>query len=145
MNEDNLKPNVLFWILGVIFLLWNLMGCGIYLMDTMMSDAAYLDAYGAEMAAAREFYPTWATAFYAIAVWGGLVAAVLFLMRRGLSVTLFAVSLVAAVICFIPNFTNEVIRDASGSTFWMMPLIVVVLGIVEVLYSRKQASKGILR
>ena len=145
MDHTTAKPTTLFWILGIVFLLWNLMGCGIYLMDTMMSDAAYVEAHGAEMAAAREFYPVWATAFYAIAVWGGLVAAILLLLRKRLSVSLFILSLLAAVICFIPNFTNETLRAAGGSTFWLMPLIVVFLGMVEVWFSRSQRAKGVLR
>lgn len=145
MDQTTVKPSTLFWILGIIFLLWNLMGCGIYLMDTMMSDAAYVEAYGAEMAAAREFYPTWATGAYAIAVWGGLVAAILFLLKKRLSVSLFVLSLLAAVICFIPNFTNETLRAAGGSTFWVMPVIVVLIGIFEVWFSRLQRAKGVLR
>ena len=145
MTVDNFKPNALFWILGIIFLLWNLMGCGIYLADTMMSDAAYAEAYGAEMAAARDVYPVWATAFYATAVWVGLVAAILFLLRKRLSAVLFGVSLIAAIICFIPTFANDVLREAGGTTFWVMPLIVIVLGLAETLYSRKQAAVNILR
>lgn len=145
MSDFDVKPGVLFWVFGVAFLLWNLMGCGIYLMDVLMSDAAYADAYGEKMAAAREFYPAWATAAYAIAVWGGLVAAVLFLLRKRVSAKLFVVSLVSALICFIPTFTNEVLRDAGGAMFWLMPLVVVILGVVEVLYSRKQVAEGILR
>jgi len=145
MSDFDVKPSVVFWILGIFFLLWNLMGCGIYLMDAMMSDAAYGQAYGEEMLAARPFYPAWATAAYAIAVWGGLVAAILFLLRKRLSLGLFILSLVAALICFIPTFTNEILRDAGGPMFWAMPLLVVVLGSIEILYSRKQLGKRILR
>ena len=145
MNDFNKKPGTLFWVLGVAFLIWNIFGCGIYLADAMMSDAAYAEAYGEKMAAARDFYPTWATAFYATAVWVGLVAAILFLLRKRLSAILFIVSLIAAMICFIPNFTSDVLREAGGATFWVMPLIVTVLGLVETLYSRKQAAQHILR
>lgn len=145
MTDFDKKPSTIFWVLGAFFLMWNIFGCGIYLMDAMMSDAAYLEAYGAKMADARDYYPPWATAFYAIAVWGGLLAAILFLLRKRLSATLFIVSLVAAVICFIPNFTSDVLREAAGGSFWVMPLIVKILGVAEVLYSRKQSAKGILR
>ena len=145
MGEFDVKPSALFWILAIFFILWNLMGCGIYLMDAMMSDAAYSNAYGEDMLAARPFYPAWATAAYAIAVWAGLVAAIMFLLKKRLSATLFIISLLSALICFIPTFTNEILRDAGGSLFWVMPIIVIVLGIVEVIYSRKQAAKGILR
>ena len=145
VNDNIKKPNPLFWILAVIFLLWNLMGCGIYLAAVMMSDVAYLEKYGADMTAARVAYPTWATAAYAIAVWGGLLAAILFLLRKRLSVILFTASLAAAGVCFIPTFTNEIQREAGGATFWVMPVLVVVLGFIETLYSRMQVETGILR
>jgi hypothetical protein len=114
-------------------------------MEMTMSDQAYAEAFGAELAAVRDVYPTWALAGYAIAVWSGLLAAILFLLRKRLSVTVFMISLVAAVIGFIPTFTNSVLRDAAGSSFWVMPLIVIVIGIIEILYSRKQAAAGVLR
>ena len=145
MAETTLKPPVLFWVLGIAFLLWNLMGCGIYLMEATVSDAAFEKANTAERIAARNFYPTWATAAYALAVWGGLLASILFLLRKRLSATLFIASLIFAVICFIPTFTSEIMRDAGGSTFWVMPMIVVGLGLVEIIYARKQLARGILR
>ncbi len=36
-------------------------------------------------------------------------------------------------------------KEAGGSFFWVMPTIVVSLGIVEIIYSRKQRANGILR
>lgn len=145
LNDNVKKPNPLFWVLAVIFLLWNLMGCGIYLAEAMMSDTTYLEKYGADVTAARAVYPIWATAAYAIAVWSGLVAAILFLLRKRLSVVLFTASLAAAGVCFIPTFTNDILREAGGSTFWVMPVLVVVLGFIETCYSRMQAETGILR
>lgn len=145
MNEFNNKPSTLFWVLGVVFILWGLMGCSMYLLEMTMSDEAYADAFGAELAAVRDVYPTWGLAGYATAVWSGLLAAVLFLLRRRFSVAIFTLSLVAAVIGFIPSFTNSILRDAAGAGFWVMPLIVVAIGIFEILYARKQATAGVLR
>ena len=145
MSELTVKPGTLFWVVAVLFVLWGLIGCSMYLMEMTMSDQAYAEAFGAELAAVRDVYPTWALAGYAIAVWSGLLAAILFLLRKRLSVTVFMISLVAAVIGFIPTFTNSVLRDAAGSSFWVMPLIVIVIGIIEILYSRKQAAAGVLR
>lgn len=145
MSEYNQKPPVLFWVLAVIFILWGLMGCGMYLVEMTMSDEAYAEAWGPELAAVRDVYPTWGLAGYASAVWSGLLAAILFILRKRLSVPIFMFSLAAAIIGFIPSFTNPVLRDAAGSYFWVMPLVVVVLGLIEILYSRKQKANGILR
>ncbi len=144
MSEMRTKLGALFWILAAFFTIWNLFGCAAYLMDKVTSDEVYAQAYGEAMLAVRDLYPIWATAAYAIAVWGGLLAAILFLMRRKLSVTLFIISLVAAVISFIPAFTMTELREASGETAWIMPVLVFGLGVVEILYSRKQAAIGVL-
>ena len=144
MSIVKTKPGALFWILAIVFVIWGLIGCSMYLTEMMMSDEAYATAFGPELAAVRDVYPTWGLSAYAIAVWSGLLAAIVFLLRKRLSVTIFTVSLIAAIIGFIPTFTNSVLRDAAGSSFWVMPLIVVLIGIIEILYSRKQASAGVL-
>jgi len=141
------KPSAVFWILGVLFLLWNAFGCAMYVMDKMMTDAALLEHYGEKgqvMLDARHAYPTWATAGYAIGVWGGLLASVLYLMRKKLAVTVFTVSLLAAAICFIPSFTNATVKAAGGNSYWVMPVIVVLLGLFEVWWSRKKVADHIL-
>ena len=139
------KPSAVFWVMGILFLLWGLMGCGIYLIEVTMSDQAYEKFTSPEMLAARDIVPTWGIMAFASAVWSGLLAAILFLLRKRLSAGIFIFSLVAAIIGFIPTFTNSVIREAAGPSFWVMPLVVVVLGSIEVWYSRKQSAKGILR
>ena len=144
-DETFIKPSKLFWVFAALFLIWGLMGCGIYLVEVTMSDAAYAEAFGPELAAVRDVHPTWAIAAYATAVWSGLLAAILFILRKRLSPVFFMLSLVTAIIGFIPTFTNSTLRDAAGSSFWVMPLIVVCIGIFEVTFSRKQQANGILR
>ena len=145
MTETTLKPPVVFWVVGGLFLLWGLMGCTMYLAEVTMSDKAYEEAFGQDLLAVRDVYPVWGIAAYASAVWSGMLAAILFVLRKRLSAGVFIFSLAAAIIGFIPSFTNSVLRDAAGAGFWVMPLIVVVLGSFEVWYSRKQSAKGILR
>ena len=145
MTETTLKPPVVFWVAGGLFLLWGLMGCTMYLAEVTMSDKAYEEAFGQDLLAVRDVYPVWGIAAYASAVWSGMLAAILFVLRKRLSAGVFIFSLAAAIIGFIPSFTNSVLRDAAGAGFWVMPLIVVVLGSFEVWYSRKQSAKGILR
>ncbi len=96
------------------------------------------------MAAVREIYPAWSIAAYAIAVWGGLLAAVLLLLRKKRAFPFFILSLIAAIISFSWGMTNAQAKAAAGSTGWVMPLIVVVIGSFEVWWTKRQVSGGLL-
>jgi hypothetical protein len=141
------KPSTAFWVLAVLFLLWNLFGCSIYLVERMASDAAYTDFFGPKMASVRDLPPIWSNAAYAIAVWGGLLAAIMMLLRRGFAVPLFILSFLAAIISFAWGFTSSEYIEAAGGIGAMaiMPVIVVLLGACEIFYSRRARSKGYLR
>jgi hypothetical protein len=139
------KPTIWFWVVAILFLVWNMIGCYFYIIEVTMPDAQYAEAHGAEMAAVRGLYPTWALAAFALAVWGGLLAATLLLLRKALSVPLFLVSLVMSVLCFIPNFVVTELREAAGSTVWVMPLIVIVIGVTQLWFSRRERARGTLR
>lgn len=145
-NETKImgKPGTLFWVLAGLFLLWNAFGCGAYLMDTTMSDAAYAETYGESMLAIRDKFPTWTIAAYALAVWIGLLASILLLLRKKWAAPLFVISLIAAVISFTWSLTNAEARAAAGSSVWVMPVIVVVAGVIEVIWSRKKVADGTL-
>ncbi|MGB0907131.1 MAG: hypothetical protein ACPGVT_06535 [Maricaulaceae bacterium] len=144
--SDEKKPSIfywlLFWGLALLFLAWNAFGCYLYIMDQTMTDAAYIELYGADMANVRAKYPVWSTAAYATAVWGGLLAALMLILRKGLAVLLFVLSLVAAIVSFVWGLTNEEALAAAGETAWVMPAIVVGLGLFEVVWSAIQKRKG---
>ena len=147
MENDNRivrKAGTLFWVLGGLFLIWNIVGCGAYLMDMTISDAGYAESYGEAMLAIRDKFPVWSVAAYAIAVWGGLLASILLLLRKKWAAPLFVMSLIAAIISFTWSLTNAEARAAAGSAFWVMPAIVFVAGIIEVIWSRKKAADGTL-
>jgi len=138
------KPSLWFWIAGLAFLIWNVFGCYIYYIDRTLDDAAYAASYGEAMLAIRDQYPVWAISAYAIAVWSGLLAAILFLIRKKVAVPFFIISLIMAGLSFVwPTITPEA-RAASGEAFWVMPVIVLTLGLVEVLVSRRKVRNGIL-
>ena len=139
------KPNWLFWLIAVLFLLWNLAGCGAYLSEVTMDDAAYALRYGEGVAALRDAVPTWSVAGFAIAVWGGLLGSILFLLRRGLATPVFVVSLIAAVIGFLPLFTVEGMWETMGMADKVMPLFVLIAGALEIWASRRYRAKGVLR
>jgi len=143
MSETN-KPPALFWVVGVIFLLWNLFGCYMYWLDQTMEQAKYVEAYGEGLAGMRDQIPVWATSGYAVGVFGGLLAAILFLLRKKLAYPVFVLSLIGAVVGFLYVFITPEYKAAAGSSYWIMPVIVLVVGIVEIWVSKRKIAKGIL-
>ena len=141
---DQTKPSPLFWVIGGLFFLWNAFGCYMYYLDKTLSAEKYAAAYGEPLAALRDAYPAWATAGYAIGVFGGLLAAILFLMRKKLAFPLFVISLIGAIVSFSWGFMSPEFKEAAGSSHWVMPAIVVIIGLFEIFVTRKKINKGIL-
>ena len=144
MSETPKNTKTSFLIVGIIFLLWNLIGCLMYVLNKMTSVEKVAETQGPVMAAALEAYPAWATGANAIAVWVGLIAAICLLMRKKIAFPLFILSLIAAIICFIPTFTEPLFAEATGGTHWVMPMIVVLLGLVEIWWTRRKISDGLI-
>ncbi|TJY33349.1 hypothetical protein [Pontimicrobium aquaticum] len=143
MSNSN-KPGIAFWVIGVIALLWNGMGVNSYLQMAFKTEASTA-GMNAEQIALLNNAPTWATALFAIAVFSGIIAAILFLMRKKIAVTLFVVSFLAATIqqlywLFGTN-APEVFADMQP---YLMPTLIIVFGAFWVWFSKNQKAKGIL-
>src|SRR3712207_6523215 len=103
------------WLVGVVALLWNGYGAYDYLMTTTGGEA-YLRKAGAGMGwdagkidAFVSHYnalPAWMTAAWAIGVWGGVLGAILLLVRRRWAVWAFAASLLGAIAGVIFHYTS---------------------------------------
>ena len=143
MSDTN-NPSKIFWIVAALILIWNGIGCTLYLVDTLMSDAGYTEMYGEAMTAVRNNYPAWSIAAYAIAAWGGLLAAIMLLLRKKLTVPLFMLSLAAAIISFIWGLTNDEAKAAADGSGAFMPVIVVAIGVFEIWWSRRLRARNIL-
>ncbi|WP_070151052.1 sugar transporter [Sphingobium phenoxybenzoativorans] len=133
-----------FIVIGIIFLLWNLMGCAAYLMQVTMnlSELAKTDPY---MARTFAQMPQWAWSAYAVAVWGTTIATILLLMKRRLAVPLYAISLAAVVIQFGYSFLGTDLLAVKGVMAAAFPLFIFIMGVVQLLYARSLANKGIIK
>lgn len=85
------KPHFSFWIVAGIGLLWNLMGCLNYIMQTNPDAVAQMPELYQLIIAAR---PPWATIAFAVSVFGGAVGCILLLLRRRIASVAFVVSLI---------------------------------------------------
>lgn len=133
------------WAVGVVGVLWNSFGCYDYFM-TMTKGEEYMKSAGmtdAQIAFMHEA-PTWLTAVWAIGVWGGLLGAVLLLVRNKLAVPVFIASLISFVISALYNTVIKPMPGAAAGHMIMMG--VIFLGCVFfVWYSMCVKKQGLLR
>ena len=69
------------WIVGVIALLWSMVGAFDYL-ATQLELESYMSQFTQEQLDYFYGFPKWATSVWAIAVWGSVVGSVGLLLRR---------------------------------------------------------------
>lgn len=142
MSETDATPKHL-WIIGVITLLWNMMGAYDYLM-TQTRNEAYLAKF--EPAQLDYFYsfPTWLVFFWALAVWSSILGSILLLMRRRLAVPVFMVSLGSMVITAIYNFGFSAGMEMMGFTGLVFTVVIFCVALGLLLYSRAMHIRGVL-
>lgn len=143
MTTSN-KPNTGFWIIGVIALLWNAMGVFNFLGSTLLKDKMAKN-YTAEEIALMDALPAWNDYVFGVAVIAGLLACLLFLMRKKMAVPLFLISLIAVLIQMGYWLFATDVMDVMGAVAVVMPMLVIVVSIFLYFYSKGAAAKGWLR
>ncbi|MEP1229913.1 MAG: hypothetical protein ABJG88_04500 [Litorimonas sp.] len=133
-----------FWAIGVLCLLWNLVGCGMYLAEHLMSDADYAQLYGPELFAVRDLTPSWAMAGYAVGVWGGFVGIVLLLWRKVLCLPFFYASFVGAVIGFLPSIFDTRFSSLMGVGDYAFMGFIWFECLFIIWFAKKMRARGIL-
>ncbi len=131
------------WVIGVVALLWNGMGAMDYVM-TMTKNEAYMSSFTPEQLDFFYGFPSWVVAAWAIAVWGGVLGAVLLLFRKGLAVWVFLVSLIAMAITAIHNFLLSNGAEVMGTTGLFFTIVIFVVACALYLYARAMQRKGVL-
>jgi len=123
MNERAIsKTHITVWIVGILSLIWHLMGCGNYLWQMSMDPSA-VESMTEAQRAIIETRPAWATAAFAVAVFGGAIGSVLLLMRRSSALIFFLLSLLGVIISLIPAF--GIVN--SGVTFSPMERVMYLI------------------
>ena len=110
-----------FWLIGVIALIWNVMGCINFLMQM---NSGSLANYPEAARSLVENRPPWATGAFAIAVFGGSLGCLLLLFKKSVAYYVFIVSLLGVIVTNIHTFgmaTSTEIKVGS-----LMSLVVAV-------------------
>ena len=142
MSNSSTKPTVIFWVISVIALLWNIMGVIAYLSQAYITDEALALLPEAEQAWYNNV-PAWVTAAFAIAVFAGTLGSIALLLRKKWAVTLFMMSLIGVIAQSIYSFFIQNYVEITGEKT-IMPTIVFLIALFLVWYSNKLSKQRIL-
>ena len=125
-----------FWAIGTIALIWNGLGVANYLVQMIVDSS---DTYREVERAIIEGRPAWATAAFAIAVFGGTLGSALLLLRKPVAFYLFVASLAGVIVTMIHALGVDIdLGPGEIIGIILMPLAVAVF---LIWYSKFAESK----
>ena len=138
------------WIVGILSLLWSCFGAYDYVMSHMR-DVKYIASSwpGVDPQAAlawMDAFPMYAKIGWGLGVWGGLLGAILLLIRSRYAVWAFAVSMLGIVLSI--GWQITIAQPPPGGDTGMakvIPFLVIVIGLFLLWYSWSMEKKGVLR
>jgi hypothetical protein len=138
------------WIVGVLALLWNGFGCYDYLM-TRMRNTDYLASMMPDVdpnatLAWVDAFPIWAQLGWGLGVWGGLLGAVLLLLRSRWAMLAFGLSLIGAILGLgYQIVAAPPLPGAEGAMVEIIPYVIILIAVALFLYATAMRRKGVLR
>ena len=130
-----------FWVIAAIALLWNIMGCAILYSEVFAQEAMMESMTDVQKEWVRST-PSWIYIVFAISVSTGVAGSICLLMRKKLSVPLFAISFVAVLIQMVYTMLIAGGLQIMGPSGAVMPALVVILAIAWLLFSLFSKGKG---
>ena len=133
------------WVVGVLAAMWNGFGCFDYVMTQTRRDEWFVQM---GMTEAQLTYfnamPAWTHAAWAIGVWGGLLGALLLLLRKKLAAPVFVVSFLGWLAGAVYAFVLSDGIEAMGP-MWPMQIVIGAACIFFIWYAWTMGKKGVLR
>lgn len=138
------------WVVGIIALLWNGFGAADYTM-TQTENRGWFSGMGFTteqtdaVLAYMETAPLWTHAAWALGVWGGVLGAILLLIRNRWAVPVLALSLLGAFLGLVNYLTADYPPEMQEMAESPMMFIVVAIATFFLWYAWKQRSGGVLK
>ena len=144
MTSNLNKPGALFWIIAIVLgLLWNLYGVFLWIMDTFLMTPELMSLYTEAQQEMMNDTPSWMSIVYGIATISGLLGSILLILKKKLAVPLFALSLIMILLNFLYMWFAMNMGSIMGTVpGYVIPGVVIVVGIILYLYSKNCAKKG---
>lgn len=135
------KPGAKFWAVGAFGLIWSVMGCYNYIMQTNPEVLAqFPEAYQMVI----KGRPGWVSLSFVIAVFGGALGSALMLMRRAVARPVLLLSLLGVVVTFLQALW--VIGSAPGAGSIVMGTgMSLLVAAYLVWFTHRKAGRDLLR
>lgn len=141
MTTFSNKPPIWFWIVSSLALIWNAMGVNQYLQQAYNTES-FRALYTLEQLALMDETPSWATAAFAIAVFGSVLACVLLLLRNKLAKLVFLIALIAIGVQMTHGLIISKSYEVTSTLQTSMAIIVPFVGLLLYLFARTSTIKG---
>lgn len=136
------------WVVGLVTLLWHAGGAYGYL-SAKLQPEAYLLAVPEDLrtplAAYMAAMPIWATATWALGVWGAVLGSLLILFRSRLAVPAFAVALFGLIATSAYTYLLAPSSPMGAAPSLFFTTLIVLVLVFALVYARRQVAAGHLR
>ena len=138
------------WIVGILSLLWNGMGCFDYVM-TRMRNTEYLSSAMPSvdpnaMLAWIDSFPIYAQIGWGLGVWMGLLGSILLLLRNRWAVWSYGLSMLGAILGLGYQIAlAPPLAGADRPIDKMMPFVIIIAAVALFLYARAMEKRAVLR
>lgn len=139
--NPSIKPPPWFWGVSAAMLLWNGLGAMAYVADATITAAA-LNALPDAERTLRASRPAWATAAFAVAVFGGVVGCLLLLVRSRWASPVLVLSLLGVIVQMTQAFLIANSYEVHGPAALIMPALVLMFSLFLVWFARSARARG---
>ena len=133
------------WIVGILYMLWSTMGVMDFIM-THTNNQTWLEGFPEEQIAFYQGFPIWVDVIWCISISGGLIGALLVLMRKSLAVPVLLLATVTYVLATAHNYgiaEGFEIAGGTGTLIFTAAIFVASLGMY--FYAKAMRAAGVLR
>ena len=136
------KAPVWFWIVAILLVLWEAMGCYACISQIKLGAAAMgpVDAWSLRYYAAL---PVWYNWVYAVATFGGLLGGLALLLRDKRTSILFWISFAAVIVMFSYAFAaTDLIAHKGLARVLPFPIFIAAVGAFSIWFTRFADGRG---
>ena len=142
---DSLKAPSSFWVISILALLWNAMGCFQWFVEYgYYTNPASREALPEAMRGMYDSQASWIYIVFAVAVLGGLIASIGLLLKKAWSDQVFFISLVAVIILHGYSMVATNYIEELGISSVIMPIIVTLIAAYLLYFAKKNKASEIL-